>query len=369
MSLIPYVEDDNLIDGDFINLLSFCKEHFNCKKCRNYYDGIRERKEDGFFVCPYGFTSYYCSNDSHTLIYTGMREKNTYKRRSIKNTDKDEYNPILIEKQIQCLIDENESNYNKAKELAERKAVVDSISHEVKKLNAQIKEHSEYILQELNLIDDEKIVLSQDDISRIATEIKTVFLSSSMINSRFSLLDYERNPQVLMQGSSFDCGVYKKFDKVSKIFKNYKNKGVPIVMKGTSFAQIKAYPSFELIPLLIIENAVKYTLDKTHNIEIEFIECQYPKKELIITVTSYSPFCSSDELAHIFEKGYRGKNAKKVSTDGQGVGLYFVKLLCSIHNIRISANSNQSAIKTYNNVPYALFKITLRIPNIYYQIV
>ena len=362
MSLVPYFKDNALVDGEFLNLLSFCKDHFKGRKCVNHYEHIKNGGETGFSICPYGFSSYLCA-DTNT-IYTGMREENIYKRRSIKNPDKKTYNPVLSKEQIMCLIKENENIISKEKQLAEKKAVVESISHEVKKLNAQIKEHSEYVLQELNLIDDEIIKLSQEDISRIAAEIKTVFLSSSMINSRFSLLDYERNPHVLMQGSSFDCGVYKKFDKVRKIFKNYKNKGVPIIMKGTSYAQIKAYPSFELIPLLIIENAVKYTLDRSHNVEIEFIECSSPK-ELIITVTSYSPYCSTEELSHIFEKGYRGRNAKKVSSDGQGVGLYFVKLLCGVHSIAISANSDQSRIKQYNSVPYAHFRITLRIPNIY----
>lgn len=366
MSLVPYCADNRLFNGTFINILPFCKEHLKSKKCIRHYNEIKNGSKTGFTTCPYGFTSY-LSKDNEMIIYTGMRVEKTYKRGSIKNADKEAYNPILSEKQLQCLIDESESIQRKGKELAEKRAVIDSISHEVKKLNAQIKEHSEYVLQELQLLDDDNISLSQEDTTRIAAEIKSVFLSSSMINSRFSLLDYERNPQVLTQGSSFDCGVYKKFDKVRKIFKNYKNKGIQINMKGTSYAQIKAYPSFELIPLLIIDNAIKYSLDKNHTVDIEFTECQYPK-ELIISVTSYSPFCPTEELTHIFEKGYRGKNAIKASSDGQGIGLYFVRLLCDIHNIKISANSNQSKIKTFNNVPYAQFCIRLKITDFYNKV-
>ena len=142
------------------------------------------------------------------------------------------------------------------------------------------------------------------------------------------------------------------------LFKNYMKKHVSIVLQGTSYSCICAYPSFDMIPLLIIDNAVKYAYPSS-TVTISFAES---KNNLSVAIESYSPFCPSDEILHIFSKGFRGKNAQRTS-DGSGVGLYFVKLLCDLHNIQIKASSDESKITTINEINYSKFIITLHFNN------
>ena len=135
-------------------------------------------------------------------------------------------------------------------------------------------------------------------------------------------------------------------------------KDANIRMEGTSYDLIMAYPSFEMIPLLIIENAVKYSYPG-NDVVIHF-QPQINDK-LVVSVESYSPYCSNEEINRLFEKGYRGKHAKRVTSDGGGIGLYFVKLLCDLHGINVVAESNREKITNINGIPYAPFKLKLEI--------
>lgn len=360
MQLISvFSSDEKLIQGEFIKPINFCKKNCSKGKCIEFYRSLKNKPKNNFFSCPYGMSVYISSDET---IHTCMRERKTHDKNKSKNINDNKekvYNPILDSEQIIQLIEVEDLLNNSEQTFLAKKSAVDSISHEVKQLNAQIKDRCDVILQTYHLEED-NIELSTQDLHEMQKELRTIYVSSAMIASRFSLYDYEKDPRALTQGVEFPCVVYKKFDKVRKIFKNYMKKSTAITIQGSSFAQFMAYPSFEMIPLLLIENAVKYTFGKKNEISIDFKENN--DKSLVITISSFSPYCSKDECIKIFEKGYRGENAKKTS-DGTGVGLYFVKMLCDLHHIKIKAESDDSKISKISGVPYSMFKITLEIPN------
>lgn len=200
-------------------------------------------------------------------------------------------------------------------------------------------------------------MLTQEDIKKIIDKIRTINASSSMIMSRYTLDDYEKNPAAL-RGGTFECNVYKKFDKINRILRNYEKKAVQIEFTGNSYMHINAYPSFELIPLLILENAVKYSY-RNGTITVHFDENKWDKKKrLSILISSYGPECPKEELDQVFDKGFRGENAKK-QADGSGIGLYFVKILCDLHNIKVSVCSEVSKSTSISGIRYAPFEVRL----------
>lgn len=360
MNLIPTMSfDGKLCDGKYIKALPFCKSNHMSKKCADFYKKLFETGHPGFHTCPYGMSCYLAvSNNCSPQVFTCIKEKKSYNKAKAKTPNQQTesvYNPILQEEQVMDLINVTLSMQTALRALEERESAVESISHEVKKLNSQIKERSDLILQSYRLIDDDA-ALSNEDLQKLRTDIRTIFVSSSMIASRYELYDYEKNPDVLSQGRTFHCNIYKKFDKIKRIFQNYLKKGIPINLTGSSYDHIKAYSSFELIPLLIVENAIKYSY-QGNSVDINFLH--HSCNCLEITIDSYSPYCSSDEIDHIFDKGFRGKNARKVSSDGNGIGLYFVKLICDLHGVEITASSNSNKITAINNVAYAPFQIKL----------
>lgn len=366
MNLIPTISSDGkLSDGKYIKALPFCKANHKSKKCSDFYKKLYEIKCSGFYTCPYGLSCYLMILESGApLAFTGIKERTSYDKNKAKIPNQQTegvYNPVLQEAQVMDLIDATLSIELKSDSIRERESAVAGISHEVKKLNSQIKERSDLILQAYRLIDDD-VALSNEDLKKLRADIRTIFVSSSMIESRYELYDYEKNPDALSQGRSFHCNIYKKFDKIKRIFQNYLKKGIPINITGSSYDHIKAYSSFELIPLLLIENAIKYSY-QGNSVDINFV--QHSDSSLEITIDSYSPYCSADELSYIFDKGFRGKNAKKVSSDGSGIGLYFVKLLCDLHGVEITAFSNSNKVTAINNVAYAPFRIKLVFSNTY----
>lgn len=355
MDFVSRIEkDDSFIEGTFIEPYSFCINNYSKNKCRDFYNALKHKEKCVFHTCPYGMSTYV---DSTGMIFTCMRERNSYdkrKNKSLNCANEIIYNPTLNSEQLNILINSFSQFENEKIALNEKGASIDSIAHEVKQLNAQIKERCDVILQTYH-IDEDNINLSTEEINALKKEIRTIYLSSSMISSRFSLYDYEKNPDALIQGAEFPCNIYKKFDKIKKIFKNYMKKSIPITLVGSSYKHFNAYPTFELIPLLIIENAVKYSYSG-NEVSITFKEL--PGDILKVSIVSYSPYCSASDMEHLFEKGFRGKNASRVS-DGSGVGLYFVKMLCDLHSIDINITSDNQKISEISGMSYAPFEITL----------
>lgn len=363
--LVPKMESGQIIDGAFIRALEYCKQHCNSGECHKFYQGLRLSSEnnDLFLTCPHGMSVYCAISNGKMHCFTGLRAKGLYqkdKAKQINNTQSDSiaYNPVLEPNQLKELITFSLQAENADSLLEEKRASIDSISHEVKKLNAQIKDRSDAIIQ---LYTDESIShLTKEDIEYLLERIKTIYVCSAMINTRFSLFDYEKNPQALSQGAVFDCNIYKKFDKMRFIFSNYLGKRVPIHLHGSSYRRFKAYPMFEMIPLLLVDNAVKYSYFN-NAVDITFEE---DGAELLVDIASYSPYCSKADIDNIFNKGFRGKNAIRVA-DGSGIGLFFVKLLCDLHNIEITITSNSSRITDISGVAYAPFNARLRFINTY----
>lgn len=359
--LLPTRTDSQIQDGTFIKALSFCKKHCLLGECKTFYESIKPENYDKFLICPHGLSVFVASNNGTPRCFSCFRNRDKYDKKRAKQTNETGniiYNPVLDSEHLMALIDYSLQNELKDSELTEKQASIESISHEVKKLNAQIKDRSDAIIQSYGLESTEE--LSAQEVQALLEKIKTIYVCSSMVNTRFSLLDYERNPEALQQGATFDCNIYKKFDKMKIIFSNFMGNKVPIQIHGSSYRCIKAYPSFEMIPLLLIDNAVKYS-HQNHSISVNFKE---DASNLIVDIISYSPYCSEDDLRHIYTKGFRGSNAQKVS-DGSGIGLFFVKMLCSLHGINISASSDSSQIANIDNVEYAPFKMTLTFPNTY----
>ena len=359
--LIPVYKDGTIKDGTFLHVLDYCKNCSKNRECRDFYQKISPEQYNKFLTCPHGMSVYCAYSNGKMLAFTCMRGKGSYKKdkaKAVCNQKSTEivFNPVLEHDQLHDLIMYSMRVEQADAVLEEKRASIDSISHEVKKLNAQIKDRSDDIIQTYA---DEKVDhLDREELYSLIEKIKTVYVCSSMINTRFSLLDYERNPQALSQGPAYECNIYGKFDKTRMIFSNYLGRRVPIYLKGSTYRRFWAYPMFEMIPLLLVDNAVKYSYIG-NSVEISFIE---DGADLYVDISSYSPYCSKSDIENIFIKGFRGKNAIRVA-DGSGIGLFFVKLLCDLHKIEITITSDSTRITEISSIAYAPFNVRLKFSN------
>ena len=359
MILLPYLNTENkLCDGSYIKALSFCKKNYHNGRCQLFYKEVVNKK-DGFYKCPYGLSACVKCIDSEKFVFTSFRENETYVRKNKKFLYETEYNPVLSTDQINILIKNSINGKLSNKKIEEKQNTIDSMFHEIKKLNAQMKEHCDSLLS--NYAEKNDVYqLTPDEYTKLFDKIKTLYVISTMINTRYSLYSYERDSDVLTQGNFIDINIYKKFDKCRRVLKNYQKKNVPISFEGQSYKGMKAYPSFEMIPFLLLENAFKYSAADAE-IKVNFSSFS---GGLTIKIESYGPYCNQSEIPHITEKGYRGKNAQKKS-DGNGIGLYFVKTLCDIHHITLSFVSDPQKQKEYNGIRYAPFIATLQFAEVF----
>ncbi len=358
MRFISQIDENGILqEGTYIKPLEYCIKNHCKSKCAAFYDAIKGKEKECFYTCPMGM-SVYLTKDGE--IFTCMREKKSYDKTKAKLLSKGEekvYNPVMDAEQLESLIAAALDLRREYDLIKDKRALLDSLTHEVRQLNAQIKAKSDSILTTYRLNDD-NVNLSAADYIDLQNSIRTIFASSSIISSRFSLYDYERNPQVLTHGPRTTCVIYKVFDKMGKILKNYQNRNVPIVIEGNSYDEMGVYPLFEMMPFSIIENAVKYTYTHGSKNDVKIVFGYTTDYKLKVTVNSYGPYCSEEESQKIFDKGYRGKNAQRIS-EGSGIGLFFVKMLCDAHNISISAKSDNRYVAQISGVAHAPFIVTL----------
>lgn len=85
----------------------------------------------------------------------------------------------------------------------------------------------------------------------------------------------------------------------------------------------------------LLDNSVKYC-DKTPRIVISVRE---EGKALVLSFADNGIGIPSKKLAHIFDKFYRVPSAKSNETNGFGLGLYYVRKICTLHHWKISASS------------------------------
>ncbi|NLI37338.1 MAG: sensor histidine kinase [Bacteroidales bacterium] len=154
----------------------------------------------------------------------------------------------------------------------------------------------------------------------------------------------------------------------SGINKNKKNNiyffvdGEPINHKevnilSEAFTIHNCLPIMEIIPTLLLDNALKYAISGTEiNIYIE--KTNYGKK---LSVENIGPKLDIDEQNSIFSL-YRGRNAKATKIQGQGIGLKIVHQIFMAQkwlNTDIGIFSSESNVIFNNNIPYSKFVISL----------
>ena len=350
MYLLPFIDSNGHIqDGVCIKASNYCKKKCISSKCKRYYQQLAESPREGFYTCPEGFSTFYCERNNEKIVFSGFKCKNHFSK--AKKTQEASFCPILLEEHCMEMINASIEHQEQQALLDLEKKQYEENYHEIKALNSFIKNHSESLIQLIDIDSDCKAI-SDDQANTIADKVKTIWVSSCMVISRYSMIDYENNNSIFQTQSKNKASIYGKFEKCTKLLRGYNKSKVKIVLENNTYKYINAYTSFELIPLLLLENAIKYS--DGNEVVVSFIEGHPSTNQVIVEIHSFGPYCSPSEIDHIFEKGFRGSNAIK-HADGSGIGLYFVKILCDLHNISISVSSelktvgnNQTQVGSFN---------------------
>ncbi|WP_445772168.1 ATP-binding protein [Rheinheimera sp.] len=130
--------------------------------------------------------------------------------------------------------------------------------------------------------------------------------------------------------------------------------GRKIRIMGEVRGKHSVYESFKVIPLSLLQNAIKY--GRTGDVEIVFDERD---SELTFSVVSYGDLIPEHELEKIFSRGYRTEKAKKMAVEGNGLGLYALKVVAEAHGFGIEAKSTPHGDRTRNEAKN-IFSVFIR---------
>lgn len=338
---------DELKDGLVVGLPKYCREKKN-KKCECFYKNIFEAKS-GLYTCPYGFNAYVSKVDSDINIFTAFRILNKHDIKKTKSKiEKDDNNRIITTEELMLFVNKYNKNIEVHKKNEYLESFMENIIHDIRKFNGKIKDTSTKIMNDPN---------KKNKKSKIKAYSKNIWAMSSCISTRLNIYKYLYMEQSFKVGDKFEFDFYKIFDKIRMCFNEQaKKRNMEIKIHGVGpNLCLEAYDSIELVPYLIIDNALKYTSDnETINITLKNIN-----DTKVIEVEALGAKIEEDELEDIFKRRYRGRNSNKFSTDGSGIGLYLLKKICDANDLTVKVESNSSYNNERKRFDEAMFKMII----------
>ena len=186
-----------------------------------------------------------------------------------------------------------------------------------------------------------------------------VFQSVDLLNNQLQLIDIIANPDRIQYGRKRLTSVFKFFHKHARLFEERAiNKQIRIKLHGQSYGQFHSFESFNFLPLILLDNAIKYSLeDKDIHLTINDKE---GSSEVEVIVSSFGPIVKPENHKKIFDKYFRDDNARYFSNQGQGIGLFLAQQVALAHGFTISYNCLFP--ETVRNMTIGRNEFSFRIP-------
>jgi Histidine kinase-, DNA gyrase B-, and HSP90-like ATPase len=160
----------------------------------------------------------------------------------------------------------------------------------------------------------------------LAESIRAIMNAQQMMSLRLDIVDYESGHSAGRPKENI--AVYKKTMKVLHCFANRMNhRHVKYRIEGKQFNLVYGPPIFEIVPFVIVENAVKYAPSGSEII----IRFEENDDEIVARFDSLGPRIRDSEKSKIFEQHFRGDAARNSERSGSGIGLYAAKTLVESH--------------------------------------
>lgn len=168
---------------------------------------------------------------------------------------------------------------------------------------------------------------------------KDLYNSLDLITSQLGMVDVILNPNSIRFGSKKQINLYKLFDKIKALFSHLSTRKKDVNIKLSSEIRVDdcfCYESIEFIPLILLDNALKYSVSET-DIEIKF---EQHFGVLKVIVKNIGPLVSDENKSKIFEKFFRDESGKKFSKEGMGMGLWIANKILEAHDCKLVYHKN-----------------------------
>ena len=281
------------------------------------------------------------------MVQRRLSEKDFMPRISLANYEKSINNiSILTNSSVDFYKKENEEIISKETYI-DKIEILDNTFHELRKLNQELKLQTEHLIYQSNNF-------SWNNVGDIKYLSQNIFSTSQLISIRLNTYDFGVNPNLSLYEEKSPIQIHKKFVKVAHCLREYANKKqIKIQITGESYSSIMANDVLELLPYLILDNAIKYSLENK-NIDIRFSE---KSSILEVVIKSFSVRPHEHELRKLTERGVRSTRIDS-QIQGQGIGLYLANYICELHNISMDFRIGKERFFE-SGIPYSDFYVSL----------
>jgi hypothetical protein len=322
----PFIAEGKLYDGTIYKQLNICRK-CELKSCQTAGTG-----ELRHFTCVKGMSCYPVSAHGQRIVLNGLivSEHNgeiTGKRRK-------PYRENVISHQAIAEFHEHTQQLSSS--------ISNVVSQEIKGNLAYLHDIRTSVGIVLSWCQDvvsggqgatfeEKLKAAPDDLLGL-------YQSISLLKEQLALADIISNPAAITYGLKNRSSINGFMFKMFKIWEpRFRKKGLRLELDGYTRARIEAYNSIQFIPLILLDNALKYC-SGSHITFINLSEIQ--QGSLVeVRVSSYGKVVPREFWSRIFEQYVRGPNGIEMNAEGMGLGLYIAQRIAEAHGFKVQYKS------------------------------
>ena len=288
-------EDGELSDGLLLSQSNKCRQ-CETRSCRNQMEMNQVLRQPFHFVCEYGLSAVMIATSVGTLLVNGVYvpEQNNGMPKQVRKAYRHRKLTMAAIQSYWQAIKKVEGAMLEAIDRRTTHAV--SGIHDIRTAVSLVYRNAEAIVAEFP---GESM---EEKIAEAAPDMKCLLTSVRLLKSRLDMASIVNNPESASFGRKRSTPIYKIFDRMARLFEQEANqKLVTIRMRGSSRRAPPLYDSFESVPLVLLDNAVKYASQDS---------------EITVTIDDRSSFTSvsvasnglivpPEEAPMIFDKAFR----------------------------------------------------------------
>jgi hypothetical protein len=209
-----------------------------------------------------------------------------------------------------------------------------------------------------NFVDEQSGDSYEEKVENLPRAAKTLVKSVELLEDRLKMMPLLTNPESAAFGTKRPTRIYRSIDRTVRILRAVSAKtGVNIQLQGASFLAPRVYDSFSTIPLVLIENATKYSPPG----QTVTVEINDERRSVFVKVRSFSPRIPEQDRDSLFNKGFRCEVSETVASRGSGLGLYLAKTVADAHGFRIR-HAESGPFTKLNGIEYCTNDFTFLVP-------
>jgi len=329
-SLVPLFDArrSELLDGQLVRASDFCKKAIGQRaECLAHYKGLQQKPE-GYYQCPFGFTSRSYFLDGQLWIATGIvafpRFDSKQEREMAKQYPTTKVSRESVEAGISYLRDVEQY---RADAIREAGKVLPQAFHELRKLNAAVLQHAEREIGDRGE-------------TRGLASIKS---AAELMRNNFDILEALSNIEGMRAlPSDSTINLFDLAFKLKRVMQERAaSRNIGISVNGVRAITRGSQKSFPIVPAVLLENAIKYGTPGTVIYADISVEGNTARLEVTNESTGYI------DPARCFDRGTRFSTG----VEGGGFGLFLAREIVQCHHGAIRCEASDRTVRMVVELP------------------